>query len=160
MSVGKLFLFINIGVLSKLELLNAVCIGMLGTSRNVADYKPFTSEGAIFGLLIRYVLLCQLRCTKLRSSICLLSRYVLLYQLGTHNRTLLFYVLMNNLEELAPIVYTPIVGALFGHRVPCAAPSCSAIASLSCAGTREREGWKRAQSRIEDGAEALPVKIL
>ena len=38
-------------------------------------------------------------------------RYVLLYQLGTHNRALLFYVLINNLEELAPIVYTPIVGA-------------------------------------------------
>ncbi|KAK9841954.1 hypothetical protein WJX81_000859 [Elliptochloris bilobata] len=39
-----------------------------------------------------------------------LARYVLLYQLGTHNRALLYYVLINNLEELAPIVYTPIVG--------------------------------------------------
>ena len=61
------------------------------------------------------------------------SRYVLLYQLGTHNRTLLFYVLMNNLEELAPIVYTPIVGALLGYYMLCLAPSCSANAFLSCA---------------------------
>ena len=46
-------------------------------------------------------------------------RYVLLYQLGTHNRALLYYVLIHNLEELAPIVYTPIVGARLSP-----APSC------------------------------------
>jgi len=40
------------------------------------------------------------------------DRYVLLYQLATHQQTLLYYVLINNLEELAPIVYTPTVGAI------------------------------------------------
>ena len=39
-------------------------------------------------------------------------RYVLLYQLATHQQTLLYYVLINNLEELAPIVYTPTVGVM------------------------------------------------
>ena len=40
------------------------------------------------------------------------ARYVLLYQLATHQQTLLYYALINNLEELAPIVYTPTVGAI------------------------------------------------
>lgn len=39
-----------------------------------------------------------------------LSKYELLSQLAATNNRLLYYVLINNLEELAPIVYTPTVG--------------------------------------------------
>eukprot|EP00884_Botryococcus_braunii_P013926 jgi/Botrbrau1/22534/Bobra.114_2s0058.1 len=39
-----------------------------------------------------------------------LSKYELLSQLAATNNRLLYYVLIHNLEELAPIVYTPTVG--------------------------------------------------
>ncbi len=39
-----------------------------------------------------------------------LSKYELLAQLAATNVSLLYYVLIHNLELLAPIVYTPTVG--------------------------------------------------
>ena len=39
-----------------------------------------------------------------------LSKYELLAQLAATNVSLLYYVLIHNLEQLAPIVYTPTVG--------------------------------------------------
>ena len=39
-----------------------------------------------------------------------LSKYELLAQLAATNVSLLYYVLIHNLEMLAPIVYTPTVG--------------------------------------------------
>ena len=39
-----------------------------------------------------------------------LAKYELLAQLAATNVSLLYYVLIHNLEQLAPIVYTPTVG--------------------------------------------------
>ncbi len=41
---------------------------------------------------------------------CDLAKYELLAQLAATNTSLLYYVLIHNLEALAPIVYTPTVG--------------------------------------------------
>lgn len=39
-----------------------------------------------------------------------LEKYELLSQLAASNVTLLYYVLIHNIADLAPVVYTPIVG--------------------------------------------------
>ena len=39
-----------------------------------------------------------------------LLKYELLAELSAHNATLFYWVLVHNLVELAPVVYTPVVG--------------------------------------------------
>ena len=39
-----------------------------------------------------------------------LQQYKLLSELAGQNQTLFYHVLINNLDELAPIIYTPVVG--------------------------------------------------
>lgn len=62
-----------------------------------------------------------------------LSKYELLSQLSATNNRLLYYVLINNLEELAPIVYTPTVGEACQKfdRIYRFAP-CSLCSSFQC----------------------------
>lgn len=38
------------------------------------------------------------------------QKYLLLAELAARNQTLFFFVVIRNLEELAPIIYTPVVG--------------------------------------------------
>lgn len=38
------------------------------------------------------------------------AQYFILSELLSHNQTLFYHVVINNLEALAPIIYTPVVG--------------------------------------------------
>ncbi len=86
---------------------------------------PFVNQGTAFsqedrdklklrGLLPPRVLSIELQATRLmeriRSTDNNLLKYEMLDSLRSRNRTLYFYVLINNIEELMPIVYTPTVG--------------------------------------------------
>lgn len=58
-----------------------------------------------------------------------LQQYKLLAELAARNQTLFFYVVTNNLDELAPIIYTPVVGEAcqkFDRIYRCGAP-CRAV---------------------------------
>jgi malic enzyme len=39
-----------------------------------------------------------------------LQKYLMLAELAARNQTLFYFVVIHNLEELAPIIYTPVVG--------------------------------------------------
>ena len=40
----------------------------------------------------------------------MLQKYLMLAELAARNQTLFYFVVIHNLEELAPIIYTPVVG--------------------------------------------------
>ena len=59
-----------------------------------------------------------------------LQQYKLLSELAGGNQTLFYYVLINNLEELAPIIYKPVVGEActkFDRIYRCAPPRATNV---------------------------------
>jgi hypothetical protein len=79
------------------------------------------------------------------------GRYVLLYQLATHQQTLLYYVLINNLEELAPIVYTPTVGVIPNLTLTYPSPTLTAPMFLHALNASQ---WRRS-SRVSGVSSVL-----
>lgn len=121
--------------------------------------KPFTSEGAIFGLLIRYVLLCQLRCTIVRSSICLLIQVCAAVPAGDaqpHAALLCAHEQFGG--ACANCVHPHCWCALW----PLYAMHCTILLCYCFSELRQNARARRthAQSRMEDGAEALPLRFI